>query len=159
MSDFETRVMPVVSKLAKRWFKDEQQVQDAIGSCWFAYQQTPNALSITATSFANFAVLAVRRGRRLPGERTKQYGGDALDRTYWNGAGMQDVKDKRPGPDKLAEWKEEWESLLSKLNDQERRVMMLALEDFRTMDMAVQLGVSAARVSQIRRAIVAHTQD
>lgn len=160
MSDFETRVLPLVTKWANSVFKDEQLVQDAIGVCWYFYQQTPKALELTAGNFAYVAIRHVRNGRRIPGESDRQqYGKDALDRAYWNGAGMQEVMDKRPGPDKIAEAKEQWELLLRKVTPRQRRFVELAAEEMRTIDMARQLGVTPGRVSHMRRAILAMTKE
>lgn len=157
MSEFETRVLPTISKLAHRYFRrDEAKAQDAIGYCWYRYQLSP-APDVHPLTIAWMAIKAVLRGRRMPGERTKAWV-DALDRPFWNGAGMEHVRDKSPGPDRQAEMKEEWNLLIGRLNRQERRILRMAEQEMRTKDMAAILGVSAARVSQIRRAIVERTE-
>lgn len=155
MGDFESRVLPVITDYARNVFKDEQKAQDAIGYCWYRYQLNTRSPEITAKSHAWMAILAVRYGRRLPGER-KPWHKDALDRAV-SGAGMDEVRDRRPGPDRLAEMREEWQSLLSKLNKRQRDLLDLA--EMRTSDLAERFGVSAARISQLRREIEELTKE
>ena len=85
--DFETRVLPVVERFARQRFgKDESRVQDAIGLCWYRYQQTPNRQEVAAEAFAGFAVKQVQCGRDIP---PKTKADDAMDsRRYWQGADM-----------------------------------------------------------------------
>ncbi len=156
MNDFETRVLPVITKLANRCFKDEQKRQDAIGLCWYRYQQAEKRLEVTATSFAQFAVKQTWSGRGLPGTGLKER--DALDRA-WQGAGMGLVQDKSPGPDKIAQDKDEWEAMVKRLNHKQRILLDRCHLDMSNLEMARLMGVSPARVSQVRREIERMTRE
>lgn len=116
MSDFEVRVYPVVAKVARAAFTDDQLVQDVIGICWYRYQRNPRSKDIDAKQLAHMAVRKIRSKERIPGERSR--GPDALDRGCVHGAGMQHVMDRSPGPDALAEASEEWELLFRVLAEQ-----------------------------------------
>lgn len=158
MSDFETRVLPVVTERANRFLRDEQLVQDAIGLSWFRYRQNPRAAEIRAESHAWYAIRQVLSGRRLPGEKAR--GEDALDhRDTWRGGDLGELRDRRPGPDQIAAMREEWEVLQQNLNERQRQMLRLAQSGMRTKDLAALLGISPARVSQLRREIQDRTKD
>ncbi len=161
-NDFETRVYPLVTAWAGKVFKDdEQRAQDAVGVCWYAYQQNPRSATIPATQLAWMAIQRVRFGRRwLPGERSwGSSGNDALDRPFVHGAGMHNVRDKSPGPARLAEQKEEWVSMLGKLNRRQLEMVGLAHLDLTTSELAEMFSVTRARVSQLRREILELTKE
>jgi len=167
-SDFETRVLPVVKDYARRLFKNEQDEQDAIGLCWFYYQQNSRRLTISANGFAWYAIRHVMVGRRIPGELDSKdaKGRPAKRRTYkdaldyaWRCAAMNQARDPRPGPDKIAEDKDEMDNLTKELS-----VKHLALIDLMQMDVSNQeaarlLEVSPGRVSQMRGEIKRRAKD
>jgi len=151
MSDFETRVLPVVTKLARKFFgRNEQLVQDAIGVCWYRYQQAERRLEVTATAFAQVAVKQVRAGRNIPPVTTR----DAMDRGVWQAAGLEGLADKKPGPERIAEGKETVKVLMERAKDRPtlRRFLKLAMDgENNSGKLARLLGISSARVSQLRR--------
>ncbi len=152
MNDFETRVLPVVTEWANRRFKDEGQVQDAIGVCWYRYQQTQTAkrLEVPAKSFAWVAIKETMAGRQLPGMKAR--GEDALDYA-WRCSTMAEAADRRPGPDRIAQEREEFAILLTRLNAKQTAFLEIGTTGLKNQDIAHLLGVTPGRVSQMRREI------
>lgn len=148
--DFETRVLPVVSRFARLRLRDEERIQDAIGLCWFRYQQTAKRLEIPAKAFAWYAILQTLSGRNMPGKKAR--GEDALDKA-WRCAAMQEARDPGPGPDKIAQEREEWEVLRARLTPRQAGLVQIGHLDISNQEMAELLGVSPGRVSQMRREI------
>ncbi len=154
--DFETRVLPVVTAIAKKRIRDEQRQQDAIGLCWYEYQQTPNCKELPAAAFAVYAVLHTLAGRNLPGLKAR--GEDAMDHA-WHCAAMKDARDPSPGPLRELIWQEEWEILLAKLTPRQKALLEVGHLEMRTMQIARLMGVTSGRVSQVRREIERLTKE
>src|SRR5262249_20701406 len=102
MNDFVLRVLPVIVEVATNVFKgDEHKVQDAIGLCWYRYQQTDQRLEVTAIGHAWMVIRQILSRRNIPmGLRSS----DPLNQPgTLTCAGMNGLADGRPGPDREAE--------------------------------------------------------
>lgn len=158
--EFETRVLPVVTKLARRCFKgDDQKVQDAIGLCWYHYQQCRHRRKVTATSFAQCAVRHTWNGRQLPGVGKKGRGArqDALDHA-WRCSDMREARDPSPGPLEMAESADEWAMLLGLLNEKQTAFADICHLGLSNQEIARVLKLSPARISQLRREVLELTK-
>lgn len=152
---FESQVLPVVTRYARRAFgRDDEKV--AIAEClsWYYWQGRTQELPPSVWAVA--AVRAVRNKRDLPGIRSNYT--DVWDRAVnWQGAGMGQVADRRPGPEAVVMHAEEYEVLKAGLNDTQRALVELVEQDqsIRGIDLAARLGKSPGRITQLRLEIKA----
>jgi hypothetical protein len=149
---FESAVLPVVERYARKFFgRDEERVSVALVLAWWSWRQSPGHCPST---YAHFAVRHVGAQRDLPGLRARC--SDVWRRlTRFQGAGMDQVADPRPGPDALAAQRELYALLRDKLNGQELRLHDLTTNGVtRTDAIAAEMGVTSRRVSQIRRQVM-----
>jgi hypothetical protein len=95
-------------------------------------------------------------GRDLPGVQASKFR-DLWDHgNRWQGGDMNQARDRRPGPDRIAEEKEAVENLLNELSGQARRMAQAVMDDPTkgTCALAEELGLSPGRISQLRREIL-----
>jgi hypothetical protein len=154
MSDFETRVLPVVKEWARKTFgRNETLVNEAIGLCWFRYDQTPTEKrsQVAAEAFAWFAIKQIKCGRNVPLGKGKAK--DAMAKGYWQAAAMVELADRKPGPERIAEARETVKVLLERARSKPKllKFLRLAMEGLTGTELAARLQVTPARVSQLRR--------
>jgi DNA-directed RNA polymerase specialized sigma24 family protein len=146
---FETDVMPVVERYARRRFRNhyaaDEMVATAVILAWHYWSNRPQ--DFAASHWARIAVWHTFAGRDLPGCGTGAK--DALHRAE-QGSGMDEVTDRRPGPDKVAEAAELAGRLLESLSPRERQLAELLAGGAKGMDVAEAMHISPGRVSQIR---------
>jgi hypothetical protein len=151
---FET-ILPTVERYARKRLRDDDRVATAIVLAWHYWQTGPE---LPASAWARAAVRAVCAGRDLPGLHDGRRK-DALDFAY-QGAGMGEVMDREPQPLDAIVAKEEYERILASLNDRQRMLVdAIAGGNNRTDRLAEAFGISPARVSQMRREIMAKLDE
>ena len=150
MQSFETTVLPVVEKFARKMLRDEETRQTAVVMAWWFWSNRKE--DFPPSVWAKCGVRAARAGRDLPGLAGKFR--DIWDRMpHWSGAGMDEVADRRPGPDRIAADREEWQLWLSRLSPSELLLAWDAIDGVQGKDIAKRLGLTPARISQMRRAM------
>jgi hypothetical protein len=141
-------LLAVVLRYGRQRGLTAEQIVTAQSLAWYhasRYEGDP----LPASHWARLAVRSTLNGRDLPGCWTSPT--DAIHRA-WQGCGMHEVRDGSPGPDVLAEHREQYERALSE-SQQMRRVAELRVAGLSNLDVARELGVSPARSSQIARRI------
>jgi len=144
----------LVRWIASRFFPGDPDAQDTVVSlAWYAMEVKQNKCH--AFQAARYACYKVMQGRDLPGcgLGSKRDVYNRLKRKSGGASGP--LKSKRPAPDRLAAWREAWSLLLSQLDAKKRQALEMMTDDFnvQTRTVAETLGVSSARVSQMRREI------
>jgi DNA-binding CsgD family transcriptional regulator len=159
MSDtFTTDVYPVVVKYAAlRFGRDDELRAMALVLAWWAWRlhrEQDTGEELPPTVWAQAGVRWAAAGRELPGVRVGKFR-DVWDYlTRWQGAGMQNVIDRRAfPPDRIAAGREELEAVLAGGGDAtDRELIRLILEEsLGTNEIARRLGVTPAAISQRRR--------
>lgn len=152
---FETAILPVVERAARKAFgQDDEKVSVTTCLAWLYWSRRPH--DYAASHWARLAIRDVMNGRDVPGIRTKFR--DVWDHLVrWQGAGMDEVLDRRPGPEEQVMWAEEYERVCERLTPEQQRMADIIRSDANagTGDIATRLGKSAGRVSQMRREILA----
>jgi hypothetical protein len=144
-----------VVQTAERWaavvFKTDMERRcQAVTMAWFYWDQGPAHLP--AGVWARCGVRAALHGRDLPGVCSARRR-DVWNRlTRWQGAGMNFVRDRRPGPEKIAQDRDWFRYWLTRLTDQEFRLVWDAHWGLTGLELAARLQVSPGRISQLRRA-------
>src|SRR5205085_2555650 len=124
---FEVYVLPVVEKYARRRLgSNDELVAIALVLAWYYWQKADKELP--ASVWARVAVRAALSGRDLPGVQSSHLPDvwDHLDR--WEGGGMGEVRDRRPGPDALAASKEEFRKVYATLTPDQKKMLNLVRE-------------------------------
>ena len=145
-------------------------VQDAIALAWAWYRclaQRGRDAADFAAALASFAVRAVQAGRRVTGQEPSQdvlsvtaklrHGvrvfhlpeGGTLASNGWQEAVADNA---RTPPDEQAAFRIDFPAWLSTRTDRDRRLIVDLAAGERTGDVARKYGLSAGRVSQLRRA-------
>lgn len=144
---FETNILPVVEKYALSRLKDEGLVVNAIVLAWYYWSRCPD--DYAAGHWARLAVRQVWSGRDLPGCGTGAK--DALHRAS-QGSGMEEMQDRRnAGPLDTLIHREELERIRYAGGPKHQEVIALLMSGMPTGEVAEATGVTAGRVSQIRR--------
>lgn len=113
---------------------------------WHRWRRHPD---VPILSHVWYAALHARQGRDLPGCGT--HARDALRHTT-QGAGMDEVTDATPGPLDDLIGREDLDRLEARFKEGPKAEVLHRLKlGQRTNDVAADLGLSAARVSQLRR--------
>lgn len=126
MSDtFTTDIYPrLVPYLRKCLGADDEQVAVALVLAWWIWENTPDdEEDYPVGHYGRLAVRAVRTRRDLPGVATNNHQPDALDRKV-HGGSMEGVRDRSPGPDAVAEQREEVSALYQACLHKNERVML-----------------------------------
>ncbi|HMT21520.1 MAG TPA: hypothetical protein PKE20_09805 [Promineifilum sp.] len=157
LASFENNILPTIERFARKVFRaDADAVGTAIVLGWYYWSTGPQDLP--ASVWATAAARAVRCGRDLPGLNDSRRK-DALD-VAWQGAGMGEVAARDAGPLHVIIAKEAYELLLADLTDRQRMMVdAIAGGMVRTDRLAETLGVTAGRVSQMRREIMAKLEE
>lgn len=145
------KVMPAVQTYIARRIRDDERRSVALVLAWWKWSRRKK--DFPPGIYAWMAVQAVWAGRDLPGVQPgkTQDAWDHLD--HWQGAGMGEVVDRRPGPDLQAEWAEQWELFTAKLTERERQMVLAYLDGHRNQDVARRLNVSPGRATQLRQSL------
>lgn len=148
MQSFETTVLPVAQKFAAKAISWDEDLQaTAVSLAWYYWHK--RQIDFPASVWARCGVRAALAGRDLPGLTSST---DVFDRLVkWSGAGMHNVMEKRPGPDKLAEHRELMEQFLQGLSPARQQIFLALLDDASGLEIARRLERTPARVSQMRR--------
>jgi len=167
-------MLPLITRYAQASFRDldpesrEDLVQECVANCCCAYARLVERGKQDVaypTKLANFAVRQIRDGRRVGkkanvkdvydqhaqiknGHQLKHIG---LPRDQRGGWREQLVENKRTSPADLATFKLDFDAWLPSLSRRARRMAEDLAAGERTRDVARRYGVSAARVSQLRR--------
>lgn len=140
-------ILPVVIAYALLRLRDDERVAVAQVLAWDCWRRRPG---LAASAYARMAVRRVLSGRDLPGCAMSRR--DIYRRlTKVEGAEIGEVGSRAPGPDAVAEAKEELDRLHTNASPKVRRFLELAQEGETTTAIAAALGLSLARVSQLRR--------
>jgi len=124
---------------------DEERQALALVYSWHLYKCGK------ATNIPRAAVIAIRAGRDLPRLYPHSTQQDAMEHC-WQGAGMKEVRDRQPLPDKVAMLREMVAKLISLTHDElERNVIDLILDGVSQKDIARQLGISPSTVMAIKK--------
>lgn len=144
---FETVVYPVVLKYARKVLKDEDLQAKSLVLAWWFWRNRKT--DFPPTVWARCGVRAARAGRDLPGVTSTR---DLWCHwTRWSGAGMQNVMDKRPGPDKVAQDRELLEQFMRDLSDRDRQLVAAFLDGLPAQEVARRLDRSPSRVTNLRQ--------
>jgi hypothetical protein len=145
----DAKLLEVVMRWGTRCGLDDFEIATAQSLAWY-YRSRYDGPELPDSHWARIAVRGLRNGRDLPGCGTGDC--DALHHT-WQGHGMGEVVDRSPGPDVLAEQKELMERILAEVSDVKREVAKLKAAGMAGREIAIQVSLSQARVSQILREI------
>ncbi len=128
---------------------DEYQIATAQSLAWY-YKANYHGDELPDSHWARLGVRAVRNGRDLPGCGTSPK--DALNFCS-QGAGMMEVMDHYPGPDKLAGDRELFDRMLTTVADKRKQVAELKMAGLMNKEVAKQMSLTPGRVSQLAREI------
>jgi hypothetical protein len=137
----------VVEPIINRMIRCPDVAAIAIVLAWLSWSRKPD---VPLKSHVCFAVRQALSGRDLPEVQSSKFRDIWDHATCWGGAGMQDVVDPAPGPDKLAEDAEAYPVWEACLTNREREAAEMYLEGFRNKDVAERLGTSQGRATQLR---------
>lgn len=141
-----------VKYMAKVFRRNDELASIALVLVWWLWRNRRK--DFAPGVYCRMAMRHALAGRDLPG--VKGTGRDLWDHLARIGGAGDGVKDRTPGPDQLAASREEYHRLLTRLNRQEARMAeAVGEEGLGTKALAHRLGVSATRVSQMRREIAA----
>jgi len=158
--DFVKDVWGVADRYARKVFgTDDESYSLAMVLCWWIFTQRRE--DFPASCYIRLAVRNVRYGRDLPGVQASKFR-DVYDYlTKWDGGDMNLVIDRRPGPERVAEMREEMEAFLATCTEQERAVAETLMGDHgaTVAHLADLIGRSQGRVSQIRRELKERLDD
>ncbi len=141
-------LLMTVLLLGQRRGLTPEQIVTAQSLAW--YYSTRCEQPYPAGHWARLAVRATLHGRDLPGNCWTSPK-DALH-IAWQGCGMNEVRDGMPGPDVLAEHREQLERAVSD-EPRLRQLADLRIAGQSNRDVAEELGVTPGRASQLARKI------
>ncbi len=150
---FERDILPVVSELAARVFarhpNREELVADAVSVAWEGSETAPD--HATAGTIGWYAVRHVRGRGQFARTRRSIDSPHRTDGIVREAFDPNDLTGRRDDPADLAAFRLDYEAWQATLNEWQRRVANMLAAGTRTGDAAKSLGVSRARVSQMRR--------
>lgn len=139
-------ILTVTAEWGRRCRLDEGQIVTAQSLAWYwaSRCETP----YPPHYWARLAVRAVHSGRDFAGCATGPT--DAI-RHAWLTGGMPEKIDPTPGPDTLAEYKEQFERAFGRLADLKQEFLALKIAGLSNLEAVRRLGLSPTRGSQIAR--------
>lgn len=147
---FETTVLPVVERFARKAFReDADRITLAIVLAWWVWSKRKS--DFPASVYARIGVRRVMQGRDLPGMASTGAGDVWRRLTRIDGAGMEGLADRRPGPVREVEKREQAERFLAGLTGREKRMADMFMDGRSAMEVADELSVSPARITQMRQ--------
>lgn len=152
---FETVVLPVVERFARKVFKDEGKQAVAVSVAWYHWSKREQ--DFPPSVWARWAIYHTLAGRDLPGCGTSNR--DIFARLVcWNGAGMQYVTDRQPGPAVVAEKREEVRLLFASLTGKEAILVRELAIGTPANEVARMLDRTPARITQMRQELKARIE-
>jgi len=147
---FETTVLPVVERLARKAFReDADRITLAIVLAWWVWSKRKS--DFPASVYARIGVRRVMQGRDLPGMASTGAGDVWRRLTRIDGAGMEGLADRRPGPVREVEKREQAERFLAGLTGREKRMADMFMDGRSAMEVADELNLSPVRITQMRQ--------
>ena len=148
MNTFDA-IFPVVEKYARmRLGNNDDLVSTALVLAWWIWSRTSPVKDLPATAYAHAAVRAAWNGRDLPGCGT--HAKDAMWHVVSSGV-IREVRDRRPGPDRLAEMAEEYLRLWADMAETDAIMALHLLNGEPAKDVAARLGITPGRLTQRRQ--------
>lgn len=149
---FETEVLPIATRYIGSVFgRNEELASIALSLTWYQWH-TYGHKGLPPSCYIQVAVRQVLSGRDVPGV-VSSVACNAWKRTTVGA--MKEVRDRRPGPDRLVGWREEFAVVYPTLGRQQRRLVDLMREEILdNQELAARLGVTEGRVSQLRRKVM-----
>jgi len=174
-------MLPVTIRYAAACFRHldaearEDAVAEVVANCFQAYVRLVELGKqdlVYPTVLASFAVRRFRDGRRVGSklnrndisspycQRSRRIDVERLDRHDERTGGWQEalVEDRHAGPAETAASRIDFSDWLASLPSRDRRIAERLGSGERARDVASQFGVSAGRVSQLRRALMENWQ-
>lgn len=147
---FETSVLPVVERFARKTFRgDVDRITLAIVLAWWVWSNRKS--DFPASVYAQIGVRQVMQGRDLPGMVTTGAADVWRRLTRIDGAGMEGLADRRPGPAREAEKREQAERFLAGLTGREKRMADMFMDGCPAKEVADELNLSPGRITQMRQ--------
>lgn len=158
---FDGELVPATERRVQQVFAGapdyEELACDALSRAW-ELSKHPSAARATATQIAYYACLQVKLGRQFSESQRSTTGPNQQrkpkPRRVGNGRMEQLLDGHHADPADLAALKLDYDAWLLTLTDRERECLEAFLQGETTQDVAKRIGVSPARVSQIRRELV-----
>lgn len=142
-------IAPVVIRYAATRLKCPYLQSLALTLAWYCWRQA-NRPELPPSVWARMAVRQVLSGRDLPGVRSKFR--DAWDHLeQWQGAGMDDVMERKPGPVQTVLIREEVERFFATLGPFEQEMCQLLADGLPNQEVARRMGRTPSAISQRRR--------
>ncbi len=123
----------------------------ALTLAWYYWSIAPDKHHLPASVWARVGVRHALAGRDIPGIRSKFR--DAMKYRETQGAGMEGLADRRPGPMRTVVSAELFDRLWSQMNDREREMAEMYIDGAANQDVAERVGVTPGRATQIRQAM------
>lgn len=157
-TNFEA-VYPAVVRWATVRRLSDELTSIALVLAWWLWSN--RRVNYPPSHWARLAVRQALAGRDLPGVQASKFRDvwDHFDR--WGGAGMEKARDRGPGPERIALWREEYARVKASLSGDRLRMAELIEEDqgLGTGELAELLGKTPGRISQMRREIAEAAQE
>jgi hypothetical protein len=149
---FETTVLPVVERFARKAFRgNDDLVTLAIVLAWWVWRR--RKADFPASVYARSGVRQAMQGRDLPGMQAKC--SDCWRKLKRiDGAGMEGLADRRPGPDREAEKREQAERFLAGLSGRKLRMAEMFMDGSPVKEVANELNLSPGRITQMRQEVM-----
>lgn len=143
-------IVPVIKKFAAIHLRCPDAQAVALVLAWWAWHIAPDKRHLPPSVWAKVGVRHALAGRDLPGIRSKfRDAWDHLDQ--WQGAGMDNVADRKPGPLHAAIALEEVERFFDSLDDFEREMCELLSQGLPNQEVARRMNRTPGAISQRRR--------
>lgn len=156
--NYAQHVLPAVERLARHCFRSERQaaemVLDAVSLAWEGFQTAPPEATVASIAF--FAVQGVRHGRQFSrSERSidcpRRQRREEIERAH---VGPEQFARVGDDPAEVAMVTVDFASWAAALPAKQREVLLAVLQGETTNDLVELLGVSAGRISQMRRQLL-----
>lgn len=150
----------VMASEALRWIKatirhDEELQAIALVMVWYYWSLKPD---VPVRQHAYYASRQVLEGRDLPGVRTGKTRDAYRLRKVVEGGTMQNLPDRKPGPVRIVSQKEQFAKLCDAMTEREQAIADAFLDGLANNEVAQRFGVSPARMTQIRQAMMRHLE-
>jgi DNA-directed RNA polymerase specialized sigma subunit len=154
MSDFLDRVLPAVRHHARN-IRHADLRADCETQAWLFYQACEDREAVAADAFAWYAIRRVM-SERFAGLRKK----DAMSHAWLCGWMGQAVDRKVRRPEEIAGIREALQRLKDVATPKELEMIELVEQEMLgTFDLAERMGLSAGRISQLRRQLLQKSKE
>lgn len=144
-------IAPVVLKYAAACLRCPDQQSLALTLAWYYWHLAPDKHYLPASVWARVGVRHVLAGRDIPGLRSKFR--DAMKHRETQGARMNGLADRRPGPERTVMASELFDRLWSRMTPREWEMAEMLIDGAANQDVAERVGISPGRATQIRQAM------